>query len=67
MGLDIKIPIGLMFSILGLLLIVFGLATGSDADIYQKSLGVNVNLWTGLLMLIFGILMLSFSKFRKTE
>ena len=67
MGLDIKIPIGLMFSILGLLLVIFGLATGSNADIYQKSMGINVNLWTGILMLVFGILMLAFSKFRKAE
>lgn len=67
MGLDIKIPIGLMFSILGLLLVIFGLATGSNADIYQKSMGINVNFWIGLLMLVFGILMLAFSKFRKAE
>jgi len=65
MGLDIKIPIGLMFTILGLLLVIFGIATGSDAEIYQKSMGLNVNLWTGLLMLVFGLLMLAFSKFRK--
>lgn len=67
MGLDIKIPIGLMFSILGLLLLIFGLVTGSDVDIYQKSLGMNVNLWTGLLMLVFGILMLAFSRFKRPE
>jgi len=65
MGLDIKIPIGLMFTILGLLLVIFGIATGSDPEIYQKSMGMNVNLWTGLPMLVFGLLMLAFSKFRK--
>lgn len=67
MGLDIKIPIGLMFAILGVLLAGFGIATGSDAELYQKSLGINVNLWTGLFMLAFGIMMLLLSKFSKPE
>ncbi len=67
MGLDIKIPIGLMFAILGVLLTGFGIATGSDAELYQKSLGINVNLWTGLFMLAFGIMMLLLSKFSKPK
>ena len=67
MGLDIKIPIGLMFTLLGLLLTIYGLATISDADLYQKSLGINVNIWVGLLMLVFGIFMLAISKFKKPE
>jgi hypothetical protein len=57
MGLDIKIPIGMLFSILGLLLTLFGAATGGDA-MYHKSLGININLWTGLFMLAFGLFML---------
>ena len=56
MGLDIRIPIGLMFSILGLLLTVYGLV--SEKSIYQRSLGINVNLGWGLVMLAFGVLML---------
>jgi hypothetical protein len=60
MGIDIRIPIGLMFSILGLLLTLFGMATMGNADIYSRSLGVNVNLISGLLMLVFGLLMLIF-------
>jgi len=67
MGLDIKIPIGLMFTLLGLLLTIYGLATISDADLYQKSLCINVNIWVGLLMLVFGIFMLAISKFKKPE
>ena len=47
MGLDIKVPIGLMFTILGLLLTIFGLATASNAEMYQRSLDININLWTG--------------------
>ncbi len=67
MGLDIKIPIGLMFAILGVMLTIFGIATGSDAELYQKSLGINVNLWTGLFMLAFGVFMLILSKLTKSE
>lgn len=56
MGLDIRLPIGLMFSILGLLLVIYGLIT--DKAVYQQSLNINVNLWWGLITLIFGIFML---------
>ena len=58
MGIDIKFPIGLMFSILGLILAVFGLFTNSNAALYQRSLGININLWSGAGMLVFGLLML---------
>jgi hypothetical protein len=56
MKLDLRLPIGLMFSIIGALLAVFGLA--SDPAIYQRSLGINVNLWWGLVLLVFGLVML---------
>jgi uncharacterized membrane protein len=62
MGLDIKIPIGLMFTILGLLLIVYGLTTMSNVAMYEPSLGININLWWGLLMLAFGVFMLLMSR-----
>ena len=57
MGLDIKIPIGLMFSLLGLILAVFGIFTNGDA-IYESSLNINLNLWTGIFMVVFGLAML---------
>lgn len=62
MKLDIKIPIGLLFTIFGLILSVYGLFTGNDAEIYSKSLGYNVNLYTGLFMLVFGVFMLILSR-----
>lgn len=61
MGIDIKLPIGLMFSILGLLLLVYGLLTASNQAMYEKSLHVNINLWIGLTMLVFGGIMLLLS------
>lgn len=60
MGLDIKIPIGLMFVIFGVLLTIFGLATGGD-DMYVISLSKNINLISGIGMLIFGGFMLLIS------
>ncbi|MFZ4521518.1 MAG: hypothetical protein ACOYNC_07425 [Bacteroidales bacterium] len=61
MGIDIKFPIGLMFTILGLLLTIFGIFTGSDSALYERSLGININLWSGCGMLAFGLVMLFFS------
>lgn len=56
MNLDLRLPIGLMFAVFGVLLTGFGLV--SDRAIYAKSLGINVNLWWGLVLLVFGVLML---------
>ena len=63
---DIRISIGLMFSIVGLLVTVFGIFTASDSAMYEKSLGFNVNLVMGLIMLVFGAVMLFFA-FRKSK
>ncbi len=58
MGLDIRWPIGLMFSLFGAILLIFGLASGGS-EIYKASLGINVNLYWGLLLLVFGGWMLA--------
>lgn len=59
MGLDIRLPIGLMFTVVGLLLVIYGLATGGDVELYRRSQGININLWWGLVLLVFGVLMLA--------
>ena len=59
---DIRFPIGLMFTLLGLILTIQGAITYSNVLMYQKSLGVNINLWSGIGMLIFGLLMVYFGK-----
>jgi hypothetical protein len=61
MGLDIRLPIGMMFSLIGLLLTITGLLTNSDTAMYQRSLGININLVWGLVLLVFGLLMLGFA------
>lgn len=63
--LDIKIPIGLMFSVFGIILLVYGFFTRNDVELYQKSLSHNVNLWMGGLMVVFGGVMLLLVKWKK--
>jgi hypothetical protein len=54
MGLDIRLPIGIMFTLISVLLIIQGAVTGPS----DKSLGININLWWGIGLLVFGVLML---------
>jgi hypothetical protein len=56
MSLDLRIPMGLMFTLLGIILTGFGLATNGSA-IYNSSLGINVNQWWGLVLFVFGLTM----------
>lgn len=56
MGLDIRIPLGLMFLVTGGLMAGYGLFTRGSA-IYEKSLGMNINLIWGGLMFAFGLVM----------
>ena len=56
MGLDIRLPIGLMFAILGVLLAGWGLV--SDKSIYQRSLGININLIWGTVLIVFSAILL---------
>jgi len=58
MGLDIRWPIGLMFTLIGGMLAIFGLATYSNAELYEGSLGININLIWGIVLLVFGLWML---------
>jgi hypothetical protein len=44
---------GLMFTLVGLILTVFGMST-SGSDIYARSLGINANLDWGMVLLVFG-------------
>lgn len=68
MKLDLRIPIGILFLALGVLLSGYGALT-MGSDIYQRSLGINVNLWWGMLLAIFGAVMLfpAWLKRRKTD
>lgn len=67
MDMDIRIPIGLLFAILGFILFVFGLYSMNDTELYARSLGKNINLWTGVAMLVFGGMMLFFAIRKKRK
>jgi hypothetical protein len=54
---DIRFPIGLLFTIIGVIISIFGFAT-NGADFYKHSLGININIWSGISLTIFGVLML---------
>ena len=56
MGLDIRLPIGIIFSIYGVIMIVFG-AFFADPAIFERSMGVNIDVWWGAAMLVFGVFM----------
>ncbi|HZR82181.1 MAG TPA: hypothetical protein VFD92_13885 [Candidatus Binatia bacterium] len=60
MGLEIRIPIGLLFAIVGGILLAYGLAT--DAELYRRSLGIDVNAWWGAALLVFGGAMLALAR-----
>jgi hypothetical protein len=53
---DIRRIIGGLFVLYGVVLIVTGVV-GSD-EVKNKAAGINVNLWTGMGMLVFGVLMI---------
>lgn len=57
MNLDVRLPIGLMFTLFGVVLAGYGLV--SDPKIYvDRSLGLNINLYWGFVLLAFGVVML---------
>jgi hypothetical protein len=61
MNLDIRYPIGYLFLVVGGLLVAYGLFSGTE--IYaERSLGMNVNLWWGAVMIVFGGIMVGLAK-----
>jgi hypothetical protein len=54
-ALDIRLPIGGLFTVIGVMVAGYGLATVRDHALYARSLQVNVNLWWGMVMLAFGL------------
>jgi hypothetical protein len=59
MGLDVRLPVGLMFVVMGALLAGYGLL--ADPAIYARSLGINVNLIWGIVLIATGGILLALS------
>jgi hypothetical protein len=57
---DIRWPIGLIFDVYGVVLIIYG-AVANPEMFAEKSMGVNIDLWWGVAMLAFGLLMTGFA------
>jgi hypothetical protein len=53
--LDLRVPMGLMFTFTGAILTTWGIKTNDNVALYTRSLGINVNLWWGLVLLAFGL------------
>lgn len=66
MGLDIRVPLGLIFLITGGIMTLYGFFTRNSA-IYEKSMGVNLNLGWGAVMLVFGAVMFFFGRRQKWQ
>lgn len=62
--LDLRVPTGFFFAIVGLILLVMGVFYPSERAALTDS---NVNLYCGLVMLAFGLFMLGLSRFSKHE
>jgi len=60
MGLDVRLPVGLMFAIMGALLLGYGVA--GDQSIYAKSLGININTIWGTVLLVFAAVLLALAR-----
>ena len=56
---DVRRFIGGLFVLYGLILFILGIGA-SDADV-EKAAGVNINLWTGLAMLVVGAIFLAWA------
>ena len=67
MGFDIRMPIGMLFTLFGILLIGYGAATRGSAMYAEHSLGLNMNLRWGIVLLAFGLVMLALTRLRRKQ
>jgi hypothetical protein len=55
---DARISMGMLFTLIGTILTAFGLATRNNVEVYAKSLGIDANLWWGLVLLAIGVVVM---------
>lgn len=60
MDFDLRLPIGILFTLFGLILTIYGVIT-RGSEIYEKSLKHNINIEWGIVLLVFGGIMLVMS------
>ncbi len=59
---DARIAVGMFFTLTGTILSAFGFSTRDRIDVHAKSLGIDADLWWGLALLAFGIVMLALGR-----
>lgn len=62
MDLDLRLPMGMMLSMIGAVLFAFGLATRTHPEYYVRSLGINADLWWGIVVLVFGLVVVALGR-----
>ncbi len=62
MNFDLRTPIGWMFTLTGLILSLFGWSVKDDASFLARTQGINANLYYGLALLAFGLLLTLYGK-----
>ena len=60
--LDLRLPMGMMFALVGAILVIYGVFTNSSPMYQEHSLGINVNFLWGLALLGFGLAMLGLAR-----
>ncbi|HUA99693.1 MAG TPA: hypothetical protein VMA34_15280 [Terracidiphilus sp.] len=62
MNIDLRIPTGMMFTLVGAVLMAFGLSTRENPAFYAQAMGIDVNLWWGVVLLAFGLLLVALGR-----
>ncbi len=60
---DLRLIIAFLFGLYGVVLVVIGVGFTSDADL-RKAEGVNINLWTGIAMVVLSALFAAWAMLR---
>jgi solute:Na+ symporter, SSS family len=62
MKMDMRIPLGMLFTLTGTILTAYGLSTRDNVGLYIKSLNIDINLWWGVVLLAFGVIALTLGR-----
>jgi hypothetical protein len=57
---DLRLPLGSLFAILGILLVGYGCFAAPS--VFERSLGINIDLWWGVVMIVFGVFMVTMAR-----
>ncbi|MGA2205384.1 MAG: hypothetical protein ABSG10_01510 [Terracidiphilus sp.] len=64
---DARISMGMLFTLMGTVLTAFGVATHANTAVYAKCMGIDANLWWGLVLLVFGVVAMFLGRRAQTK